>query len=93
MPQEFSRLIEPTGNIYKTVAIISKRAKQVSLGEKEQLDSKINDFISHTEIKDNVDIQRQYEITKFYEKRSKPTIVATYEFLNGDIKYRTREDS
>src|SRR3546814_18931279 len=44
--RDFSALTAPTGNLYEAVAVISKRARQVALHMKEDLDTKLEDFIS-----------------------------------------------
>lgn len=93
--RDFSALTAPTGNIYEAVAIISKRARQVALHMKEDLDKKLADFI----IEDTEEIhdeekaakQEQAEITRLYEKLPKPTTTATDEFLEGKLMYRYNE--
>ena len=40
---------EHTGNIYETVVVLSKRANQISLGIKQELDSKIEEFAPPTD--------------------------------------------
>lgn len=90
--RDFSALTAPTGNLYEAVAIISKRARQVALHMKEDLDNKLADFI--TEDTDDVQDeekaakQEQAEITRLYEKLPKPTTIATEEFLDGKLMYR-----
>ena len=37
-------LAEPTGNIYKSVVILYKRANQIALAEKKELTKKLEDF-------------------------------------------------
>jgi len=90
--RDFSALTAPTGNLYEAVAIISKRARQVALHMKEDLDSKLADFISDDteELQDEEKAakQEQAEITRLYEKLPKPTTIATEEFLEGKLMYR-----
>ncbi|OJW68883.1 MAG: RNA polymerase Rpb6 [Candidatus Amoebophilus sp. 36-38] len=90
--RDFSGLTAATGNLYEAVAIISKRARQVALHMKEDLDNKLADFISD-DIEDLQDEekaakQEQAEITRLYEKLPKPTTIATEEFLEGKLMYR-----
>jgi DNA-directed RNA polymerase subunit K/omega len=95
--RDFSALTAPTGNLYEAVAIISKRARQVALHMKEDLDSKLEDFISDDteELQDEEKAakQEQAEITRLYEKLPKPTTIATEEFLEGKLMYRYPDES
>ena len=42
--RDLCNLAAPTGNIYETVVILSKRANQISLAEKKELTKKLEDF-------------------------------------------------
>lgn len=87
-PKNIHELIVPTGNIYESTVIITKRAKQVATNAKEELDRKLELFESIGEEKDPLDAQKQYEITQFYEKLPKPVVAATKEFLAGELNFR-----
>ena len=88
VPRNIHELIAPTGNIYESTVIITKRAKQIAMNMKNQLDAKLDEFMSITEAKDSIDAQRQYEITQHYEKLPKPVLEATREFLERAISFR-----
>lgn len=78
-----------TGNIYETVAIMSKRANQVSLELKAELEQKISEFASTTDnLEEIFENREQIEIAKFYERLPKPTLIAVYEYLNEKIYFR-----
>ena len=82
-------LAEPTGNIYETVCIISKRANQIAAEMKRDLEKKLQEFASMNDSLEEISENReQIEISRFYERRPKPTIIATEEFLDGEIYYR-----
>lgn len=87
-PRNIKELISPTGNIYESTVIITKRAKHIAMQMKEELDVKLEDYISNNEEKDSIDAHRQYELTQYYEKLPKPVLEATREFLEGDIAFR-----
>jgi DNA-directed RNA polymerase subunit K/omega len=77
-----------TGNIYETVSILSKRANQIALEIKEEIDSKIADFTTPSDSLEEVfENREQIEIAKVYEQLPKPTLLAVQEFLNGQIYY------
>lgn len=83
------QLMEPTGNIYETVAILSKRANQISLELKEELQAKISEFaIPSDNLEEVFENREQIEIAKFYEHLPKPTLIAVQEFINGQVYFR-----
>ena len=88
-------LAAPTGNIYETVVILSKRANQISLAEKMELTRKLEDFKNDRDTMEEVfENREQIEISKYYERQPKPGLVAISEFENGEIFYRmAKEDN
>lgn len=83
------RFYEQTGNIYETVAVLSKRANQIGLEIKKELDIKIEEFAPATDNLEEVfENREQIEIAKFYERLPKPTLIAVHEFLNEKIYIR-----
>lgn len=82
-------LCEDTGNIYESVAIIAKRANQISSEIKSELSKKLQEFASSSDNLDEVfENREQIEISRFYEKLPKATLMATEEFVNGKIYFR-----
>jgi len=80
-----------TGNIYETVAILSKRANQISTELKEDFQEHVKDFTSHTTqdvFDENLENKEQTELSRFYEQLPKPAILAIHEFENNEIHYR-----
>lgn len=89
---DVDHIAKPTGNVYESVAIISKRARQLSTKIREELSGKLAEFASTVDNLEEVfENREQIEISKFYERMPKPTAVATDEFLNGEIRYRMPE--
>lgn len=87
---------EKTGNLYESVAIISKRANQISSQVKEELVAKLDEFASdHDNLEEIFENREQIEISKFYESLPKPTILAIEEFLDDKVYFRNpaREES
>ena len=79
-------LCEETGNIYESVSIISKRANQISVEIKQELNKKLAEFASYNDSLEEVfENREQIEISRYYEKLPKPTLLATQEFLEGNI--------
>ena len=91
--RDIKYLAEPTGNIYETVVILSKRANQISLAEKKELAKKLEDFRGERDTMDEVfENKEQIEISKYYERQPKPDLVAIAEFENGELFYRVAEE-
>ena len=82
-------LCEDTGNIYETVEIIARRANQIGSEMKHDLDKKLQEFATNNDNLDEVfENREQIEISRYYEKLPKPTLLATQEFVDGDIYWR-----
>lgn len=82
-------LAAPTGNIYETVVILYKRANQIALAEKKELNKELEDFKNDRDSMDEVfENREQIEISKYYERQPKPVLVAVSEFENGELTYR-----
>jgi len=78
-----------TGNIYESIVIISKRANQISVDVKEELNAKLAEFATTNDNLEEVfENREQIEISKHYERMPKPTLVAIDEFLNDKIYFR-----
>ena len=87
--QNILDLCEETGNIYESVAIIAKRATQISVDLKNELSKKLQEFASTSDNLDEVfENREQIEISRYYEKLPKPSLIATQEFRDGKIYYR-----
>lgn len=82
-------LCNETGNIYESVAIIAKRANQISVQIKEDLSKKLAEFASYNDGLDEVfENREQIEISRYYEKLPKPTLLSTQEFIENKIYWR-----
>ncbi len=82
-------LCDETGNIYESVAIIGKRANQISLDLKNELSKKLQEFASVSDNLDEVfENREQIEISRFYEKLPKPSLIATQEFVDNKVYFR-----
>ena len=91
--RDLSQLTEPTGNVYESVAVISKRARQISVSLKEELNSKLAEFASTVDnLEEIFENREQIEISRFYERMPKPSSLAVDEFLNDEVMFRRVED-
>lgn len=88
--RDMNKLVEPVGNVYETVAIIAKRANQISASLKKELDSKLQDFSTPQDsVDETYENQEQIEISRTYERIPKPTLLATEEFVENDLVYKS----
>lgn len=87
--RDVKELAEPTGNIYESVVILYKRANQIALAEKKELNKKLEDFKNERDTMEEVfENKEQIEISKYYERQPKPDLVAISEFENDELFYR-----
>lgn len=78
-----------TGNIYESVAIISRRANQISSEIKEELSGKLAEFASTVDnLEEIFENKEQIEVSKHYEKLPKATLIAVEEFMNEKVYHR-----
>ena len=82
-------LCEDTGNIYETVAIMGKRANQIAVEMKNELSKKLAEFASYNDNLEEVfENREQIEISRFYEKLPKPTLIAAEEYAEHKVYFR-----
>lgn len=82
-------LAAPTGNIYESVVVLYKRANQIAIAEKKELNKKLEDFKNERDsIEEVFENKEQIEISKYYERQPKPDLVAISEFENGELFFR-----
>lgn len=87
--RNIQEIAAPVNNIYEAIAIISKRANQITLETKEELNAKLEEFASHSDnLEEIFENREQVEISKFYERLPKPTALAMEEFLSGNVYHR-----
>ena len=84
--RDLNSLGKKTGNLYKSINVVSKRASQLNATLKEELHKKLEEFASSTDNLEEVfENREQIEISKYYEKLPKVTLQALNEFLNDEI--------
>lgn len=82
-----------TGNVYQSVAVISKRANQISVKIKEELSNKLAEFATTVDNLEEVfENREQIEISKYYERMPKPTNLAIEEFTEGKVMFRIPDE-
>ena len=91
--QNLEEMASRSGNVYEAIYTISRRANQIAREIKEELQSKLEDFASHTDNLEEIHENReQIEISKFYEKLPHATILATTEYKNFELTVRNTDE-
>lgn len=87
--RDMMRLSEDTGNVYETVMVIGKRANQISVEMKQDLEKKLQEFASYNDNLEEVfENREQIEISRYYEKLPKSTLIAAQEYEEGRVYYK-----
>ena len=90
--RDTDKIADVTGNLYESVSVISKRARQISSKMKEELNNKLAEFASGVDNLEEVfENREQIEISKAYEKMPNPAILATQEFMDDKIYFRKND--
>jgi DNA-directed RNA polymerase subunit K/omega len=85
-------LDKDTHNVYQSISIISKRANQLSVQLKEELNKKLEEFSSdHDNLEEIFENREQIEISTYYERLPKPTLLAIQEFVEEKVYFRVPE--
>ncbi|HXK76612.1 MAG TPA: DNA-directed RNA polymerase subunit omega [Bacteroidaceae bacterium] len=90
--RDMMELCTDTNNIYETVHIIGKRANQIAADIKNDLSSKLQEFASTNDnLEETFENREQIEISRYYEKLPKPTLLAAQEYEEGKVYFRNPE--
>src|SRR6188768_1080474 len=91
IPRDIDKIAAPTGNLYESVVVMGRRARQIAVNLKEELNNKLAEFATTVDNLEEVfENREQIEISKFYERMPKPTTTATEEFLEEKLNFRIR---
>lgn len=89
LTRDMNQMTEKVGNVYETVAIIAKRANQISSALKRELDAKLQDFsMPQDALDETFENKEQIEISRSYERMPKSTLIATQEFVDDQLVFR-----
>ena len=87
------QIAEKTGSIYEAVVICSRLADQVNAELRKELYEKLEEFATYNDNLEEVHENReQIEVSKYYEKLPKPTLIAMEEFLSDNVYYSRKSD-
>ena len=87
--RDMMKVSEDTGNVYETVVIIGKRANQISVEMKQDLEKKLQEFASYNDNLEEVfENREQIQISRYYEKLPKSTLIAAQEYEDGKVYHK-----
>lgn len=87
--RDIDKITHKTGNIYETVIIVARRSNQIAVEMKQELNKKLEEFASYSDNLEEVfENREQIEISKFYERLPKPTLIALQELEEDKIFHR-----
>jgi DNA-directed RNA polymerase subunit K/omega len=90
---DIDELASRTGNLYETVAILSKRSRQVASDMRSELDDKLSYFEGFGPEMEDVRMQEEQEkVSLEFEKKPEPTEIAIDDFLEDKIYYRKPDE-
>jgi len=89
LPIDTNNLSDLGTNIYRSITIAGKRANQLTLEVKDELTQKLAEFApSYDNLEEVMENKEQIEISRFYERKPKPTQVALEEFIDENVFWR-----
>jgi len=87
--RDLGELSQQIDNTYEMVTIIGKRANQIAVEMKQDLDAKLQEFASYNDNLEEVfENHEQIEISRFYEKLPKPSLIAIQEWEDNEVYHR-----
>jgi len=91
--RDVNKLAAPIGNVYETTMIIAKRANQIAAETKQELNRKLEEFSTYSDnLEETFENREQIEISRYYERQPKPTLIAIQELIDNKIHFRKIEE-
>jgi DNA-directed RNA polymerase subunit K/omega len=92
--RNLKELDQQTGNIYETITVLAKRANQINVNLKEELQAKLEEFASTTDnLEEIFENREQIEVSRFYERLPKPAAIAIQEYEEEKIFWKSPENA
>jgi len=92
-PIDLKKLNEKTANVYEAVIVVALEARRINNENKLEYRTLVDNLIVGLEDefddRDNTELQK---ISVEFEKRPKPHMLALQKLLNGELKYRYKEE-
>lgn len=80
---------EKTGNLYESIAVVSRRANQINITIKEELHKRLDEFnVIGDNLEEVNENKEQIEVSRIFERMASPSLQAIQEFFKDEIYYR-----
>lgn len=83
-----------TGNIYESVVVCAKRANEISRELKREINEKMSQYSSfnNDNLEEYHENREQIDLSKYFEKLPKPSLVALEELISEELYVVKPED-
>lgn len=89
LPIDTEDMGRKAGNLYRSIVVTGKRANQLTIELKDELTQKLAEFApAYDNLEEVTENKEQIEISRFYERKPKPTQVALEEFIDDQVYFR-----
>ncbi len=89
--KDLEKLESSTANLYESIVVASKRARQLNDQQKMELAQRLEPIIAKETEDDTIMNQDKLNISLEFEKREKPTLNAVDELIEGKLNFRFKE--
>lgn len=87
--RDMMKLSEETATYMRQSLSFQNRANQISVEMKQDLEKKLQEFASYNDNLEEVfENREQIEISRYYEKLPKSTLIAAQEYEDGKVYYK-----
>ena len=86
---DYKKSNAPTNTVTRNMMELCEDTNQIAVEMKNDLSKKLQEFASYNDNLEEVfENREQIEISRYYEKLPKPTLIATQEYIEGKVYYR-----
>lgn len=85
--RDMIKMADQTGNVYETVCVIGIRSNQIAQEMKRDLEKKLQEFVSTDNLEEVTENREQIEISRFFERLPKPTLIAAEEYIDHKLYF------
>jgi len=92
--RDLEPIIDMTGNLYESIVVIGRRARQIGVKEKTELNEKLAEFaVGIDNLEEIFENREQIEISRHFERQPKPPATAIDEFLDQKLFFRKADEN
>lgn len=88
---DLAKLESKTSNLYESIVVASKKARQINDAMKMELNQRLEPIIAKETEDDTIMNQDKLNISLEFEKREKPTMEAINDLMEDKLNFRFKE--